>query len=185
MLAAVTGLAAALTPTLHISLVRWPSKAVDYGVKPRLASFRQISRNVKSADKTQIGVSHRKRRPWKAIVLCFSATLGLTSQGDDRFRTENVTFTAACDGTTQRYVCMLPKSFRPEMRHHVLVALHGHGSDRWQFASGTTPTGVAVRNAAAERGMILILPDYRAKTSWMGPKAETDMCQIIEIEVTP
>lgn len=103
----------------------------------------------------------------------------LTSLGDDRFRTEDVSFTADCDGTTQRYVRMLPKGFRPEMTHHVLIALHGHGSDRWQFASGTTPTGVAARNAAAERGMILILPDYRARTSWMGPKAEADVCQII------
>ena len=103
----------------------------------------------------------------------------LTSLGDDRFRTEDVVFTAACDGTTQRYVRMFPKGFRPEMKHNVLIALHGHGSDRWQFVSGTSPTGVAARNAAAERGMILILPDYRAKTSWMGPKAEADVCQII------
>ena len=101
------------------------------------------------------------------------------SQGDDRFSTEDVAFTAACDGTTQRYVRMLPKVSRPETKHHVLIALHGHGSDRWQFASGTSPTGVAARNAAVERGMILILPDYRAKTSWMGPKAEADVCQII------
>jgi len=103
----------------------------------------------------------------------------LTSLGDDRFQTEDVAFTADCDGTTQRYVRMLPKEFSPEMKHHVLIALHGHGSDRWQFARGTTPTGVAARNAAAERGMILILPDYRARTSWMGPKAEADVCQII------
>jgi len=102
-----------------------------------------------------------------------------TSWGDDRFNTEDVTFTAACDGTTQRYVRMLPKSLGPETKRHVLVALHGHGSDRWQFADGASPTGVAARNAAAQRGIILILPDYRAKTSWMGPKAEADVCQII------
>jgi enterochelin esterase-like enzyme len=108
-----------------------------------------------------------------------------TSLGDERFRTEDVTFTADCDGTTQRYVRMLPKGFRPEMKHHVLIALHGHGSDRWQFARGTTPPGVAARDVAAERNMILILPDYRARTSWMGPKAEADVCQITVIEVTP
>ena len=28
--------------------------------------------------------------------------------------------------------------------------------------------------------MIFISPDYRAKTSWMGPKAEADLVQIIE-----
>lgn len=103
----------------------------------------------------------------------------LASQADERFRTDDVTFTADCDGTTQRYVRMLPNGFKAEAKHHVLIALHGHGSDRWQFASGTTPTGVAARNAAAERGMILILPDYRAKTSWMGPEAEADLLQII------
>lgn len=107
------------------------------------------------------------------------SAVALTSLGDERFRTEDVAFRADCDGTTQRYIRMIPKGFKPEMKHHVLIALHGHGSDRWQFASGTTPTGVAARNAAAERGMILILPDYRAKTSWMGPKAEADVCQII------
>ena len=122
-----------------------------------------------------------------AALLAVAAMLAivLTSPGDERFRTEDVSFTSDCDGTTQRYVRMLPKGFRPETKHHVLIALHGHGSDRWQFASGTTPTGVAARNAAAERGMILILPDYRAKTSWMGPEAEADVCQIIEIEVAP
>jgi hypothetical protein len=46
-------------------------------VKPWLESCGEISRDVKSADKAQIRVWHRKRRPWKAILLCFSATLGL------------------------------------------------------------------------------------------------------------
>ena len=27
--------------------------------------------------------------------------------------------------------------------------------------------------------MIMVCPDYRAKTSWMGPKAEADVLQII------
>ena len=112
-----------------------------------------------------------------AVVTVLAAAL--PSQGDDRFRTEDVTFTAKCDGSRQRYVRMIPKQFRPEIKHHILIALHGHGSDRWQFASGSTPTGVAARNAAVEREMVLILPDYRAKTSWMGPKAEADLCQII------
>ena len=86
---------------------------------------------------------------------------------------------AVCDGTTQRYVRLLPASFNSEREHHVLIALHGHGSDRWQFAKRDTPTGLAARDVAAEREMILILPDYRATTSWMGPKAEADVCQII------
>ena len=101
------------------------------------------------------------------------------ARGDDRFTTEDISFTATCDDTTQRYVRLLPKGFNSEAEHHLLIALHGHGSDRWQFADGTSPTGRGARNVAAERDMILILPDYRAKTSWMGPKAETDVCQII------
>jgi len=32
---------------------------------------------------------------------------------------------------------------------------------------------------AAEHGMIYVSPDYRATTSWMGPKAEADLVQII------
>jgi predicted esterase len=113
-----------------------------------------------------------------AAAVVLSAT-PFTSTADDRFTTEDISFTATCDDTSQRYVRMLPKGFDPDTQHHVLIALHGHGSDRWQFAGRNTPTGVTARNAAAERNMILILPDYRAKTSWMGPKAEADVCQII------
>lgn len=111
----------------------------------------------------------------------FSVVLlaAVASVGDDRFTTDDVTFTATCDGSTQHYVRMLPKGFDPDAEHHLLLALHGHGSDRWQFADGKTPTGMAARDTAAQRGMILILPDYRARTSWMGPKAEVDVCQII------
>ncbi len=36
------------------------------------------------------------------------------------------------------------------------------------------------RDVARERGLLLILPDYRARTSWMGPKAEADLAQIIK-----
>lgn len=111
-----------------------------------------------------------------AVILLVSP---FTTRADDRFTTEDISFTATCDGTTQRYVRMLPKVFDAETEHHVLIALHGHGSDRWQFAKRDTPTGLAARNAAAGRDMILILPDYRATTSWMGPKAEQDVCQII------
>lgn len=102
-----------------------------------------------------------------------------TSRADDRFVTSDIAFTAAHDGTRQHYVRLLPQDFDATAKHHLLIALHGHGSDRWQFADCRTPTGVAARDVAAQRGMILILPDYRAKTSWMGPAAEADVCQII------
>jgi pimeloyl-ACP methyl ester carboxylesterase len=33
---------------------------------------------------------------------------------------------------------------------------------------------------AAAHGMLVVAPDYRAKTSWMGPNAESDVVQIID-----
>ena len=47
--------------------------------------------------------------------------------------TRDIAFTAQCDGTEQRYVLVLPADFQPGEPHDVLIALHGHGSDRWQF----------------------------------------------------
>jgi pimeloyl-ACP methyl ester carboxylesterase len=92
---------------------------------------------------------------------------------------EDVAFTASCDGTTQYYVVMTPEGFKPEETHHVLIALHGHGSDRWQFAKDPRDECRSTRDVAARHGMIFVSPDYRAKTSWMGPTAEADVVQII------
>ena len=91
----------------------------------------------------------------------------------------DIAFTADIDGTEQRYVEVLPPSHRPDQPADVLIALHGHGSDRWQFIRQARDECRAVRDVARQRGMILISPDYRAKTSWMGPKAESDLVQII------
>jgi pimeloyl-ACP methyl ester carboxylesterase len=93
----------------------------------------------------------------------------------------DVTFTANADGTSQKYVRRLPADFNALQKHNLLIALHGHGSDRWQFAISTAwPECIAVRNFAAERKMIYVCPDYRGTTSWMGPLAEKDVVQIIE-----
>jgi dipeptidyl aminopeptidase/acylaminoacyl peptidase len=92
---------------------------------------------------------------------------------------KDVAFTATRDGTEQRYVLLLPPGFKPEQAHDLLIALHGHGSDRWQFARDPRPECKAARDVAAEHGMIYVSPDYRAKTSWMGPDAEADVVQII------
>ena len=91
----------------------------------------------------------------------------------------DVPFVAECDGTTQRYVLMTPAAFEETAAHDVLIALHGHGSDRWQFVKDARDECRAVRDVAAKRGMLFVSPDYRAKTSWMGPKAEADVVQII------
>ena len=114
---------------------------------------------------------------WHACAIFLAIVV--QAGGDDRFITEDISFTAIYDGITQRYIRLLPCGFQPEVEHHLLIALHGHGSDRWQFADGKSPTGIAARNTADRRRIILVLPDYRAKTSWMGPAAEADVCQII------
>lgn len=93
----------------------------------------------------------------------------------------DVNFVADADGTTQKYVRRLPSDFNALVPHNLLITLHGHGSDRWQFASSTAWNEcIAVRDFAAARNMILVSPDYRATTSWMGPLAEKDVVQIIE-----
>ena len=91
----------------------------------------------------------------------------------------DVQFVAKCDGSIQRYVVMLPDSFDTAKAHDVLIALHGHGSDRWQFVKNPRDECRSARDVAAEHRMIFVSPDYRAKTSWMGPAAEADVVQII------
>ena len=92
----------------------------------------------------------------------------------------DVAFTARFDGSEQRYVLIAPDGARPTDPVSVLIALHGHGSDRWQFARDARDECRAAREAASKRGMLYVSPDYRAKTSWMGPAAEADVVQIIE-----
>ncbi len=93
---------------------------------------------------------------------------------------EERAFIAACDGSEQKYVVVIPDGFQPDKPLSVLIALHGHGSDRWQFVRQERGECRAVRDVAAANGSLLVSPDYRAKTSWMGPKAEADVVQIID-----
>jgi pimeloyl-ACP methyl ester carboxylesterase len=92
----------------------------------------------------------------------------------------DVEFTARVDGSAQRYVLMLPVGLAAGQPVDLMVALHGHGSDRWQFVTNARDECRAMRDAAARGGMIFVSPDYRARTSWMGPKAEADVVQIID-----
>ena len=92
----------------------------------------------------------------------------------------DVEFTAAYDHTLQRYVVVVPAEFDAEQPHDVLIALHGHGADRWQFVKDERDECRSARDAAASHDMIFVSPDYRAKTSWMGPAAEADLLQIID-----
>ena len=109
------------------------------------------------------------------LLACLSRVRAETND----LRITDVSFTATCDGTEQRYVVMLPSGFKPKRPYDLLIALHGHGSDRWQFISDPRDECRAARDVAAEHGMIYVSPDYRAKTSWMGPNAEADLLQII------
>ena len=92
----------------------------------------------------------------------------------------DVVLTSRLDQTEQRYVVVLPREFEAGASHSVLIALHGHGSDRWQFVNDGRDECRAARDAAAAEKMIFVSPDYRARTSWMGPAAEADLLQILE-----
>ncbi len=79
----------------------------------------------------------------------------------------------------QNYLLLFPPGYHVDKPVDLLIALHGHGSDRWQFAKDGRSECRAVRDFSQEKGMIFLSPDYRATTSWMGPKAEADMVQIL------
>jgi dipeptidyl aminopeptidase/acylaminoacyl peptidase len=113
------------------------------------------------------------------MSIMFIWLLILSVCGGEGAGARDVAFRAK-DGSEQRYVLVLPEGFEPEGTYSVLVALHGHGSDRWQFVKDGRAECRAAREAAAKQRMIYVSPDYRAKTSWMGPAAEADLLQILE-----
>ena len=113
-----------------------------------------------------------------AAVVCASLNIIATSLAAAP-RVEDVAFTAKCDKTEQRYVAIYPDGFKAKEPHDVLIALHGHGSDRWQFGIKVFDEASAARDVATAHRMLFISPDYRKTTSWMGPKAEADVVQII------
>ena len=94
-------------------------------------------------------------------------------------RIEDRSFAAMNDGTEQKYVLVYPPDFDPAKPVSLLIALHGHGSDRWQFVKQARGECSGTRDAATRHGMLLVSPDYRATASWMGPRAEEDLVQII------
>jgi len=118
----------------------------------------------------------------KKLILVFLlplANLGIIVGQTNNTQTIDIAFTATIDGTEQRYVLMIPNDFHKKQPHSLLIALHGHGSDRWQFIRDQRDECRAARDLAEAHKMIYVSPDYRAKTSWMGPKAEADLVQII------
>lgn len=114
---------------------------------------------------------------WVCTLVAVAATGSVNAQGFQP--PQDVAFTSKRDGTEQRYVVLLPETFRPDVPHDLMIALHGHGSDRWQFVNNVRPECRGARDVAAQQGMIYVSPDYRAKTSWMGPAAVDDMRQML------
>lgn len=90
------------------------------------------------------------------------------------------TFISRVDGSAQQYVLIKPPNLAPGKPLDLLIALHGHGSDRWQFIRQERPECSETRRMAAAAGMLLVSPDYRAPTSWLGPLAEEDLLQLID-----
>ncbi len=93
---------------------------------------------------------------------------------------QEVTFVADSDNTVQKYLVLLPHDFDASGQHDLLIVLHGYGSDRWQFMKPTRDELRAAIDIAAKYKMIYVSPDYRGTNSWMGPRAEGDLTQIIE-----
>ncbi|MCA9040014.1 MAG: alpha/beta fold hydrolase [Planctomycetaceae bacterium] len=112
------------------------------------------------------------------FLVLFSTDISL--QAEDVSQPLDVRFTARADGSEQKYVLLLPPTFEATRPHSLMIALHGHGSDRWQFIKSPRAECAAAREVAAKYDMIYLSPDYRATTSWMGPNAEADLLQILE-----
>ena len=116
-----------------------------------------------------------------ALGLGCAVFLSLIASQTQSAEPEDIAFKADRDGSQQRFVELLPPRFDAGKRTDVVIAFHGHGSDRWQFVRETRGECRGVRDVAARYGLIVVSPDYRAKTSWMGPAAEADVLQIISI----
>lgn len=111
------------------------------------------------------------------LIVCCLVSVGHAAEPPQDSPTD-VPFQATVDGTEQRYVLVLPKGADDRSRD-VLIALHGYGSDRWQFIRADRGEVQGAKEFASKYQMIYVSPDYRATTSWMGPKAESDLVQII------
>ena len=92
---------------------------------------------------------------------------------------QEIDFKADFDGSIQKYIIRLPGDFDPDIEHDLMIGLHGHGSDRYQFAQEERGECKGARDVASRHQMVFVSPDYRAKTSWMGSAAEADMVQLI------
>jgi predicted esterase len=129
----------------------------------------------------RVGPEIARQAQLVAFVIALVASLKLSPVFLAASEPQDMVFVSDQDRSQQRYVLVTPEKFDPTQPISVLIALHGHGADRWQFVLDERDECRATRDAAKRFGMILVAPDYRAKTSWMGPAAEADMLQIINL----
>ena len=124
-----------------------------------------------------------RRIPASCLCLAALLSLGLSVGSPDAAERwsppRDLEFRSAADGSTQRYVELLPEPFAATREVPLLVVLHGHGSDRWQYVQQDRGECRGARDVALKHGMIFLSPDYRAPDSWMGPAAEADLVQIL------
>ena len=110
-------------------------------------------------------------------LVCLLCAGNLSLRGTEE-NPSDVAFTSTFDQSIQRYLLKLPDAGAPKPAV-LLIALHGHGSDRHQFMNPSRDETRAALDTARSNRCIYVSPDYRAKTSWMGPAAEADLIQII------
>jgi pimeloyl-ACP methyl ester carboxylesterase len=110
-------------------------------------------------------------------LICLLCAGALSLRGAEG-NSSDVAFTSSHDQSTQHYLLKLPEGGAPKLAV-LLIALHGHGSDRHQFMNPSIDEARAALDVARSNRCIYVTPDYRAKTSWMGPAAEADLVQII------
>ncbi len=121
----------------------------------------------------------KTRRFVVLVPITLFATASTATPAEKWALTEERAFRSEFDGSEQRYVVMLPEPFDAQREHHLLIVLHGHGSDRWQYVRQARGECAGARDVALKHDMIYLSPDYRAPDSWMGPAAESDLVQII------
>jgi dienelactone hydrolase len=138
-------------------------------------SWHVVSRAEPFQKHFESGYPHGKDQFISITAACWATTALLDALGPVP---RDFAFKATVDGSEQRYVELLPPDHDPAKPHDVVLAFHGHGSDRWQFIRDGRGECRGVRDAAAKHGLILVSPDYRAKTSWMGPAAEADVVRV-------
>ncbi len=92
---------------------------------------------------------------WPGIVHAVAITVGGLAALQESVPTDSetdVAFISRLDGTEQRYVLWMPSGVMKPDGLAILVALHGHGSDRWQFIRDPRDECRALRDVARRHG---------------------------------